>query len=61
VKIAGRLQVVDVNNYAPGPVGRGFGHAGNFPAALFVKQILSVEIKPKPSYDYGDLLLEHVR
>jgi hypothetical protein len=61
VKISGSLQVVDVNKYASEAVVRGFGHSGNFPAALFVKKILSVEIKPNPTYDYGDLLLEHIQ
>jgi hypothetical protein len=57
VKISGKLQVVDVNKNVPGAVVRGFGHSGQFPAALFVKRVLSVEIKPNPSYDYGDLLI----
>ena len=61
VKIAGTLQVVEVNKHAPGAVVRGFGHSGNFPAALFVRQILSVEINPNPSYHYGDLLVEPIQ
>ena len=61
VRISGRLQVVDADKIARGAAVRGFGHSGNFPAALFVKQILRVEIKPNPSYDYGDLLLEHIQ
>ena len=54
VKILGTLQVVDVNKYASRAV-RGFGHSGNFPAAIFVKRVLGVEIKSNATYDYGDL------
>jgi hypothetical protein len=61
VRISGTLQVVDVRKNAPGGVARGFGHSGSFPAALFVKQVLSVEIKPNPSHNYGDLLLDPVQ
>ena len=56
VRISGTL-----GRSAPGAVARGFGHSGRFPAALFVKQVLSVEIKRNPSYNYGDLLLDRVQ
>ncbi len=60
-KISGKFLVAEVDPNLPYRWVKGFSKHGPIPAGLFVKQVLSIEIKPNPTYDYGEELVPHIQ